>query len=110
MFIRKHNDKNKTTKISQRRIQKYVKMIKINEKHIPHLTFMLQIKCLGESKIRIINTSICDKEGHCDNWCKSVYASDDDECDSNYCYNYHGIYRHFIGPSLQSEQKTKRMI
>lgn len=76
------------------------------ETHIPHFTFKLQIKCLGESKIRIIDTSICDKEGHRDNWRKSVYASDDDECDSNYSYNYHGIYWYFVGPSLQNEQKN----
>lgn len=75
-------------KINNGVIYEMLHMIKA-KKIIPHFSFMLQIKCLGESKIRIIYASICNKKRHRDNWGKLVYVSNDDKRYCHYCYYNH---------------------
>lgn len=62
---------------------------------------MLQIKSLGESKVRIVNASISDEEGHSDNGCELVDVTNDDECDGDHCYYHHRVDRYLVGTSLQ---------
>lgn len=83
-------------------------MIDNKEITVPHLSSMLQIKSLCESKIRIVNASVGDQEGHGDDRGELVDVADDDERDGHYGYHYHRVYGHLVGTPLRNSSLTEQ--